>query len=231
MKKNSFPCLVLVIGLSFAVVFVSCSSTKPMTEEIHKQASRVGDVRGFQYYVSRNIVLTSTDDPVITGKVKGTGNIDVSLTKNIIQITTSEEGELLKAVKFSDFLISDENTFFDPNFFYSPALKWLVYYVAFEKENDNCLLFVKRYESDDKFYLLYDNDTMAINYGGVAYLIDWGAGEGFRAKLDNFFGKMKGKVQRVTTDDENDPYLLVKMNEKVKEKENYRKASGRKVRG
>jgi len=141
MKKNAFPCLVLVFGLSFAAVFISCSSTKPMTEGIHKQASRVGDVRGFQYYVSRNIVITSTDDPVITGKVKGTGNIDVSLTKNIIQITTSEEGELLKTVKFSDFLLSDENTFFDPNLFDEdePALKWLVYYVVFEKENDNCL--------------------------------------------------------------------------------------------
>ena len=234
MKKNAFFLgWVLVIGLSFGTVFVSCGSTQPMTEGIYKKASSVGDVRAFQYYVSRNIILTRTDDPVITGKVKGTGNINVSLTKNTFQITTSEEGELLKTEKVSDFLYSNDNTFVDPKLFdkNDPALNWLVYHVAFEEDNDNCLIFIKQYENDERIYLLYDPDTNAINYGGVAYIIDWGAGEGFRAKTDNFFGKVKGKLQGVTSDDENYPYLLVKMSEKLKEKENYRKASGRKVRG
>jgi len=234
MKKNAFfSCWVLVIGLSFGMVFVSCSSTQPMTEGIHRQASRVGNVKDFQYYVSRNIILTKTDDPVITGKVGGTGNINISRSKNIVQIATSEAGELLKTEKVSDFLNSDDNIFFDPELFNKndPSLNWLVYYVAFEEENDNCLLFLRLGNTgDEKIYLLYDPGTMAVNYGGDAYIIDWGAGEGFRAKTDNFFGKIKGKLQGVTSDDRNDPYLLVKMSEKVKEKENYRKASGRKVR-
>ena len=81
-----------------------------MTEEINNEASSVGDITKFQYYVSRNIVLTMTDDPIITGKVAGTGRIDVELTRNIIQITSGTEGELLKTQKFSEFLYSDENT-------------------------------------------------------------------------------------------------------------------------
>ena len=64
-----------------------------------------------------------------------------------------------------------------------------------------------------------------------SHILDWGTGEGSRAKTDNFFGKMMGKFRGVTSDDEDEPYLLVKMNKNVKERENYQRASGRRVRG
>jgi hypothetical protein len=153
-----------------------------------------------------------TEDPVISGKVAVTGNIDVTYTKNVIQITSSTEGVLLKTE-------TDSET------------GRTVYYVAFEADNDNTLRFEQRLKgADERIYLLYDdNETHTVNYGGVAYVVDWGAGETFKAKKDNFFGKMKGRFRGVKSDENDDPYLLVKMNQKVTEKENYRKASGRKV--
>jgi hypothetical protein len=202
---------------AFGVILAAlmgCTSTQPMTQKIEMQASNVGDVRDFQYYVSRNVVLTRTEDPVISGRVAVTGQIDVQYVKNIVQIASSTPGELLKTEQ-------------------DPQTGHTIYYVAFEAENDNCLRFQQRGPGiEDKIYLVYDDyESFAINYGGQAYMVDWGAGEGLQARADNIFGKVKGSVQGVSSDDTDQPYLLVKMREQVKETENYRKASGRKVGG
>lgn len=197
-------------------VFISCSTTQPMTKRVDNQASRVGKISNFQYYVSRNIILTKTDDPEIVGKVAVSGQLKVTSTKEIIQITSSTMGALLKTE--------------------TDARGYTVYYVAFETDNDNCLRFVQnKAGSDERIYLLYDDDkNYAINYGNAVYIVEWKGVEGLkaskaRAKTDNFFGKLKGKFKGVTADDSDNPYLLVKMKTKFKEKENYRKASGRKV--
>jgi hypothetical protein len=212
MAKKNYRLGMLGILLTFALSIVGCSTARAMTQTIDRQASSVGDVKKFQYYVSRNIVLTMTEDPVITGKVAVTGKIDVAYTKNVIQITSSTEGELLKTE-------TDSKT------------GRTVYHIAFETDNNNTLRFEqKKTGMDEKIYLLYDdNETHAINYGGVAYVVDWGAGKSLKAQAVNFFGKLKGKFSGVTSDENDDPYLMVKMNQKTTEKENYRKATGRKV--
>ena len=169
-------------------------------------------MKSFQYFVSRNIVLTRTEDPVISKKVSVMGDREITHTKQIIQIASSTGGELLKTET-------------------DPQTGYTIYYVAFETENDNCLRFQQRGPgTEEKVYLVYDDlETYAINYGGVAYIVDWNAAEGLQARTDNLFGKVRGKVQGVGTDDADQPYLLVKMSET--EKESYRKASGRKVGG
>jgi hypothetical protein len=191
---------------------IGCTSTQPMTQKIELQASAVGDVKDFQYYISRELVLVKTEDPIISGRVSNVGQIDVIHTKSVIQITPSTEGELLNTE------IDDEG--------------YTIYYVAFEVENDNCLRFKQRGPGrEEKIYLVYDDEeTYALNYGGAVYVIDW-ENKGIQATADNLFGQVKGKMKGVTTDNVDHPYLLVKMNEKVTEKENYRKASGRKVGG
>ena len=77
------------------VLFLTSCATRPMTKRGHNTYSQVGDVKNFQYYVSRNIVLTMTEDPVVSGQVAVTGKIDVRTVKNIIQITSATKGELL----------------------------------------------------------------------------------------------------------------------------------------
>ena len=111
-----------------------------------------------------------------------------------------------------------------------------VYHVAFEEDNDNCLRFVqKSRDRESNIYLLYDDpQNHAVLYGGDVYIVTWDGLEGMnsskaKAKFDNWSSKMKGALKGVTNDENDEPYLLVKMNVKVKEKEEYRKASGRKV--
>ena len=206
------------IGILIMFMFFSygCSTTQPMTKKRDEQASNVGNIKNFQYYVSRNIILTKTENPEIIGKVAVSGQLKVTSTKDIIQITSSTMGALLKTEKDKK-----GNT---------------IYYVAFEKENDNCLRFVQKKEGmDERIYLLFnDENSRAINYGNIVYVLEMKGAEGLkskktRAKTDNFFGKVKGKFKGVKSDDNDDPYLLVKMKTQFKEKENYRKASGRKV--
>lgn len=208
----------IIIGFIIMSIFVfnGCFSTQPMTKRIDNQASAVGKIINFQYYISRNIILTKTEDPEIIGKVAVSGELKVSSTKEIIQITCSTMGALLKTE--------------------TDAKGYTIYYVAFETKNDNCLRFVQKKEgNNERIYLLYDDEkSYAINYGNSVYIVEWKGAEGLkssktRAKTDNFFGKLKGIFKGVKADDADNPYLLVKMKTKFEEKENYRKASGRKV--
>jgi hypothetical protein len=215
MTNKSIPVLLAGIALLLVCALAGCASAaQPMTQAIEQWAAGAGNVKDFQYYISRNIILTKSEDPTITNKVAGSGQIEVTHTKQIIQIAGSTEGELLKTET-------------------DPQTGYTVYYIAFESENDNYLRFAQRGPGpEEKIYLLYDDlETSAINYGGIAYIVDWKAGEGLQVRADDIFGKVKGKVQGVSADDADQPYLLVRMEERVKEKENYRKASGRKVGG
>ena len=93
----------------------------------------------------------------------------------------------------------------------------------------------KSRDRESNIYLLYDDpQNHAVLYGGDVYIVTWDGLEGMnsskaKAKFDNWSSKMKGALKGVTNDENDEPYLLVKMNVKVKEKEEYRKASGRKV--
>ena len=215
-KKMRKRIVFIIISIISVFVFMSCYTTQPMTKRINDQASTVGKISNFQYYVSRNIILTKTEDSEIIGKVAVSGQLKVTSNKEIIQITSSTMGALLETE-------TDTNGY-------------AIYYVAFETENDNCLRFVQKIDgNDERIYLLCDDEeSHAINYGNSVYIVDWKGIEGLgaskiRAKKDNFFGKLKGKFKGVTADDSDNPYLLVKMRTESVEKENYRKASGRKV--
>ena len=203
------PCMI-------ALMLVGCKSTQPMTQKVDELASRVGKIKNFQYYVSRNIVLTKTEDPDIVGRVNVDGKLKVTLNKDYVQITSATAGALLNTT-------TDEDGY-------------KVYHVAFEEDNDNCLRFVqKSRDRESNIYLLYDDpQNHAVLYGGDVYIVTWDGLEGMnsskaKAKFDNWSSKMKGALKGVTNDENDEPYLLVKMNVKVKEKEEYRKASGRKV--
>lgn len=172
MKYN----LLLLTVIFFTLV--SCSSTQPITKKKDQQASMVGKIENFQYYVSRNIVLTKTKDPDIVGKVAGKANMELTYNKDVIQITTSTEGALL-------------STSVDYN-------GYKIYHIAFESDNDNCLRFVQKRKGDEELvYLHYDYPQKnAVVYGDEVYIVEWNENSlnksKVRAKIDNFFGKVKG---------------------------------------
>lgn len=209
MKYNSF----LLIAIFFTLI--SCSSTQPITKKVDRNASMVGKIENFQYYISRNIVLTKDEETDIAGEVAGKANMELTYNKDVIQITTSTEGALLNTT------LNNEG--------------YKVYHIAFENDNDNCLRFVQKNKGDEELmYLHYDYpQERAVLYGGKRYLVEWNENtlnkSKVRAKIDNFFGKVKGFFKGVKSDDNDFPYLLIKMKTKVKEKEYYRKATGRKV--
>lgn len=199
----------------FAFMIVSCKSTQPMTNRIDRTASMVGKIDNFQYYVSRNIVLTKRNKTDIRGEVSVSGKLSVSYNKDVIQITTATEGALLNTT------INNDN--------------YKIYHVAFEADNDNCLKFVQKRNGDEEFlYLLFDYpDINGVKYGNDIFIVQWDENSlnksKLRAKIDNKLSKIKGNLKGVTFDENDYPYLLVKMTTKIKENENYRKASGRKV--
>lgn len=202
----------LALVFIFALGLVNCSSTKPMTRYIHNTALQVGDVKKFQYYVSRNIVLTRQHATQVSGNINVSGKIEALKSKDVIQITSTTMGELLK-------LETDDKGN-------------LIYHVAFEADNDNCLRFVQKSSYDEEpFYLVCDYPH-AVQYGDDIYNVEWNGTEELKASRkkadkDNMIDKIRGKLKGVKVDENDDPYLLVKMNIKIKEKENYRKASGR----
>lgn len=208
---SCYACMVLVL-----VLFSSCAKTRPMTERLDNTFSSVGKVTNFQYYISRNIVLRITETPDVVGKVAGKGEIKVTKHRNVIQITSTTMGALLKTE------VDD--------------LGYKVYYVAFESDNDNCLRFSQLKPGlDERIYLEYDDNAKhTVKYGDAYYTVELEGVESVklnkvRAKFDNAFSKFKGKLKGIKSDESDSPYLLVKTKIKVEEKENYRKASGRKV--
>lgn len=205
---------VLLLMLTLSLVLSGCSIAKPMTKRIDNTASGIGDIDQFQYYVSRNIVLTKTTDPEIIGEIKLKGSLRVTNNKDVIQITSTTKGALLHTQDSGDYK---------------------EYHVAFETDNDNCLRFRQnKGGSDQRMYLQYDHPTAhVVCYGGDYYQVEWAGTENLggskvRAKIDDGLAKFGGFFKGVPYDSEDNPYLLVKMNIKVKEKEKYRKASGRK---
>lgn len=206
----------IVLLLISPIILISCYPAKPMTKKIDRAASLVGEINKFQYYVSRNIVLTKTNDPDIIGEIKTKGSLKVTKNKDVIQITSSTCGALLKTTTSNR-----DNK---------------VFHIAFEADNDNCLRFEQnRSGSEQKLYLQYDiPHKHAVIYGGDVFVVEWSGAENLnksklQAKIDNWFAKVRGFFKGIPNDEKDNPYLLVKMNVKVDEKEQYRKASGRKV--
>ena len=198
------------------IILISCYPAKPMTKKIDNAASMIGDISKFQYYVSRNIVLTKSNDPDIIGEIKTKGNLKVTKNKDVIQITSSTCGALLKTTT------SKKGN--------------KIYHIAFEADNDNCLRFKQNKSGlEQKLYLQYDNPRKhAVYYGGDVFIVEWNGAENLnrskaQAKIDNWFAKVRGFFKGIPNDEQDKPYLLVKMNVKIDEKEQYRKASGRKV--
>jgi hypothetical protein len=206
MKKSIF---VGVSLLAICLGLVGCGATaQPMTQDV---AKRFDDITKFQYYVSRSIVLTSSEKTKVQAAVAGTAKIVTENTRNTFQILANTSGELLEITT-------------------DPTDGKTIYKVAFEVDNDNTLSFKQRNSgSDSKFYLFYDDPgDETITYGDVIYDVNYDVGGGASGSANDFGASMAG-IFAGTYDGEDDPYLVVKIEEKTTTRETYGKASGRKV--
>jgi hypothetical protein len=165
-KKRLYFDVVLFVLLQ-AVVFLGCASIKPMSESTIMEYGLLDNLelfKHYQYFVSRDIVLTNTNVDTQTDIKSGQAFSSTSVERDVKQILSSTPGVALEV----DF---DEDT------------ETLRLGIAFEVENDNILWFYYS-NADDCFYLDYtDYDTGEIAYGGKNYIVSYEQASGIGASI------------------------------------------------
>jgi hypothetical protein len=164
-------------------------------------ASNPDNFKNFQYYVSRDIVLT-----FVSSKAQSTSVGQISINRDIVQILSSTPGVVL-----------DVKTGADGNNMLG---------VAFETDNDSLLWFVRDpAKAGTYFYLAYtDEGTREIDYGGYRYAVSYETAQGIGA----FFKRLLTPRKTKEGEYENmEPILLYE--EKVKESEQRRNLQGRRL--
>ena len=202
-KKIWLGMLVMVFGISGLTV-TGCASIQPMSNEAIRKyalASNTGNFRNFQYYVSRDIVLT-----YVSSVAQSTAIGQVSINRDIIQIVSSLPGVVIDVKRDTN-----GNTMLG---------------VAFEASDNDLLWFVQNpAKAGTYFYLVYTNEaTKEINYGGNLYTVTYEQATGFGAtiaRLNSFSKVKKGEYDNM------EPILLYE--EKVRESEQKRNLQGRRL--
>jgi len=202
-KKNFHLGMWLMVLGVFGLIVTGCASIQPMSNEaIRKYAltSNPGNFRNFQYYVSRDIVLT-----YVSSVAQSTAVGQISINRDIIQLLSSTPGVVIEVKR-------DENG--------NTMLG-----VAFEASDNDLLWFVQNpAKAGTFFYLAYTNEvTGEINYGGYLYTVSYEQATGIGATVSrmNPFSKVKGEYNNM------EPILLYE--EKVRESQQRRNLQGRRL--
>jgi len=194
----------LALTLVFGMMVVGCASVQPMSNEAIRKyalASNPGNFKNFQYYVSRDIVLT-----YVSSQAQSTAVGQVSINRDIIQILSSTPGVVID-IKAD----ANGNTMLG---------------VAFEASDNDLLWFIQNpAKAGTYFYLAYTNEARKIiNYGGYPYTVSYEKATGIGASVQrlNPFSKVK-KGEYVNME----PILLYE--ERVKESQQRRNLQGRRL--
>jgi hypothetical protein len=204
-KKMANKRFLLGMLLGILVLIVTgCASVQPMSNEaIRKYAlvSNPENFKNFQYYVSRDIVLT-----YVSSKAQSTSVGQIDINRDIIQILSSTPGVVLdvKADANGNNMLG----------------------VAFEPDNDSLLWFIQDpAKAGTYFYLVYtDEETQEIDYGGYLYSVSYEQATGIGAFFKRLFTPKKTKEGEY---ENMEPILLYE--EKVRESEQRRNLQGRRL--
>ena len=193
----------MILGV-FILIATGCTSVNPMANEAIRKyslASYPDSFKNFQYYVSRDIVLT-----YVSSKAQSTAVGRININRDIIQILSSTPGVVLE-VKTD----SNGNNMLG---------------VAFEPDNDNLLWFIQNpAKGGSYFYLAYTNEsTREIDYGGYSYTVAYEKAGGIGATAKRMFTSSKAKKSDYK---KMEPILLYE--EKVKESKQRRNLQVRKI--
>jgi hypothetical protein len=204
MKSKLFFGMIVGATLAIGLMVTGCASVQPMSDEaIRKYAlvSNPENFKNFQYYVSRDIVLT-----YVSAEAQSTAVGQIDINRDIIQILSSTPG-----------IVLDVKTDANGNNMLG---------VAFEVDNDSLLWFI---QNPDKagtyFYLVYtDEATQEIDYGGYLYSVSYEQATGIGAFFKRLFTSKKTKGGEY---ENMEPILLYE--EKVRESEQRRNLQGRRL--
>jgi hypothetical protein len=193
-------------ALAFGFLLEGCVSILPMDNvAIDKYA--IGSIpasnfENFQYYVSRDIVLT-----FVSSQAQSTSIGQIGIGHSIIQVLSSTPGVVLE-VK------TDKN-----------GNRMLG--VAFEKNNDNLLWFVQDPDkAETYFYLAYTDEVMReIEYNGYSYAVSYKTATGIGASMKRLFTPKKTKQGKYRS---MEPILLYE--ETIEESERRKNLPGRRLK-
>jgi hypothetical protein len=210
MAKKGLSFGVVLFVLLQSVVFLGCASIKPMSASTITEYGLLDNLelfKRYQYFVSRDIVLTNTNVDTQTDIKSGQAFSSTSVERDVKQILSSTPGVALEVE-----IDEDAGT--------------LKLGIAFEVENDNLLWFYYSNEGDC-FYLDYtDYDTGEIAYGGRNYIVSYEQASGIGATLKRVTTMNKTKESNYEA---MDPLLLYEENATRKETEQRKTLQGRRL--
>ena len=161
----------------FVFVFIGCSSTKPITQNIINDVGGNEEIDKFQYYVSTKITLNEAKkirDQQDISKYGAAAITDIVYSNKII----IDKGTMGVAIEKS---FDEENN--------------LILEVCFEEDDDKRIVFKQDgLGADRKFYIVYrDSFNRTIDYGGELYRVDYNGDRPYlRVKV---YKRLKEKVK------------------------------------
>ena len=207
----------LIIGL-YTIVLSSCKTVSPMQTSItNRMPDKEASILKYQYYVSRNIVLTLNEE-YSKSKSTVTGGV-ARFYRESIQVSKSTPGIVPRTVAEPYSKTTDGR---------------LKVGIAFEAEDNLRLWFIQDdLNSKSKFHFEWDSEELKIvKYGDAYYNVSWEFnGESFKTRWTaywlNFNAGWQGFWHGTTiSGSENEaPFLIIKS----KSKDDLRGAKGRKI--
>ncbi|MDR1373448.1 MAG: hypothetical protein LBJ24_00590 [Treponema sp.] len=160
------------------------SGLRPITREIVSRISHGGNsIKNLQYYIS--------------------GQLTLEIERVVQQVDINSQGEgLYQEITTQGRIIIDKETGGILKNTYRDAGGFLVLEIAFDEDNERYTLFFRENQREQRFSLIYDEASGAVNYGGERYRASFG-----------------GEV----------PYLLVKFEEEQLETPEVRRLRGRSI--
>jgi hypothetical protein len=203
-NKLFFGVLIFIAVQSF--VFLGCASIKPLSEETmstYGLLENIDKFKNYQYFVSRDIVLTATN--IETDDISGSGRAGLStrIDRDVIQLLSSTAGKCLE-------VDTDFETYVRIG-------------IEFDAGSNNMLWFYFDNE-DEYFYLDYTNrDKNEIEYSGKIYVVSYEQAKGISATFKRLITPKKAE----SADYQNmEPLLLYEENIRQAETEKRRTLGG-----
>jgi hypothetical protein len=124
---------------------------RPITREIVSQVSHGGNsIKNLQYYISTQLTL--------------------EIEKVVQRVDINPQGEgLYREITTQGRIVIDRETGGILKNIYRDAGGFLVLEIIFDEDNDRYTLFFRENQREQRFSLIYDEASGAVNYGGERY--------------------------------------------------------------
>lgn len=201
--KRFYSCIMVALSLA---LFCGCATIVPVTNNIIESVGGESQLKNFQYYVSKNVLLNRSEQ-------QSDGGLDDKGMAHLVNVTNKNQ-ILIKATTPGVVV----------NYRYNSSSSHNYLFAAFEEDDSKYLMFVTVGNRNDSPYYLQTANNSAVFYGDVFY------------NYSSPSSKVSSKVERLLPKKwrkENSnglPCLMIKLNKKYIVNEESRTAKGRKIK-